>query len=749
MKTLQRLLLFCFTGYCLLGASARDWDGFLEQQNPVWNTLPTDWTEAPFLGNGMLGIQLYQTGKNTLRVDIGRGDVQDHRLPVQGRMNDRCRLPIGYFELHTADPITGCRLTLDLYDAVLRGELQTEGGSFSIRAFVHAEEMVILVEVNPIDASSPFHWEWQPLPAMSPRWLHKRTRIRDGYPPNPEPFALQEKDTALWIQPLYAGGEIATAWSEEATPAGGIELRVTVSQSFHDASARTVASDTLERCAETLTCTFLEQHMEWWHRYYPQSFVSLPNPFWESFYWIQMYKLASATRADGMLIDNQGPWLQDTSWPGAWWNLNVQLSYWPTTTSNRHALGYSLVAALNKNREALIQAVPEAYRHDSAALGRETGQLLWGEEIKEPGTLEAETGHLTWALHNVWLLYRHTMDTAILRETLYPLLRRSINYYLHFLEEDADGILHLPTTWSPEYKEAGPDCSYDLALLRWGCQTLIESTRLLEITDPLQAKWEAVLAHLASYPVDDSGMMIAAGVPLTYGHRHYSHLLAFYPLYLLTVESEEATALMERSLSHWFNLEGVFEEQFAGYSFTGAASMAAAFGKGNEALEFLDRLRPRIFPNTLYGETDTPVPVIETPLSAAQSIHDMLLQSWGSTIRVFPALPDSWAECSFENLSAEGGFLISAQRKKGKTRWIRVSSKKGGTFILVTGRGDHPSGLKDEELASNGSLASGYYAIDLSPGEDRVLWFGERPEHFRALPVSHKNNSPHGPFGLH
>ena len=32
-------------------------------------------------------------------------------------------------------------------------------------------------------------------------------------------------------------------------------------------------------------------------------------------------------------------------------------------------------------------------------------------------------------------------------------------------------------------------------------------------------------------------------------------------------------------------------------------------------------------------------PVIETPLSGAQCIHDMLLQSWGGKIRVFPAVP--------------------------------------------------------------------------------------------------------------
>ena len=62
----------------------------------------------------------------------------------------------------------------------------------------------------------------------------------------------------------------------------------------------------------------------------------------ENFYWIQMYKLASATRGDRALIDNTGPWLTVTPWPNAWWNLNVQLTYWALNASNHLDLAASL-----------------------------------------------------------------------------------------------------------------------------------------------------------------------------------------------------------------------------------------------------------------------------------------------------------------------------------------------------------------------------------------------------------------------
>src|SRR3546814_1394901 len=62
---------------------------------------------------------------------------------------------------------------------------------------------------------------------------------------------------------------------------------------------------------------------------------------------------------------------------------------------------------------------------------------------------------------------------------------------------------------------------------------------------------------------------------------------------------------------------------------------------------------------------------IETPLSAAQSIHDMVLQSWGGAIRIFPAVPAAWPDLVFGDFRAEGAFLVSARRSGGRTAWIR------------------------------------------------------------------------------
>ena len=43
--------------------------------------------------------------------------------------------------------------------------------------------------------------------------------------------------------------------------------------------------------------------------------MRIPEPKAESFYWIQLYKLASASRPDRVPVDLLGPWYRTTGWP--------------------------------------------------------------------------------------------------------------------------------------------------------------------------------------------------------------------------------------------------------------------------------------------------------------------------------------------------------------------------------------------------------------------------------------------------
>jgi hypothetical protein len=460
-------------------------------------------------------------------------------------------------------------------------------------------------------------------------------------------------------------------------------------------------------------------HRTWWHAYYPKSFVTFPDPRLEAYYWIQIYKLGSAMRPDGPILDLNGPWFNATPWPGIWWNLNIQLTYSPLFRANRLDLAESLFRNLDRNRQALIDNVPERLRADAAAIGRSSGPDLVRPVDLATAQSDAarEMGDLPWTLYYYWLYYRNQMDDRILRERVYPLLKRAIGNYLAYVERGDDGRWHLPPTESPELATV-PDANYDLALLHWGLETLIASAARLRLDDPLLPRWRDVLANLTPFPADSSGLMVGRGRPWKESHRHYSHLLAIYPLHLITPDHPEQRALIETSLRTWERDAALFR----GYSFTGGASMHALLGEGDSAWNRLNRYldAPRyVEPNTFYAEAG---PVIETPLSAATSIQELFLQDWGGALRVFPAIPAAWSDAAFDRLRADGAFLVSAVRRAGRTAWVRIESLAGEPCRLVVA--DWERAVVRAHAGSTPRVtqaAAGEWSIDLKKGAWVVL----------------------------
>ncbi|MFG2627464.1 glycosyl hydrolase family 95 catalytic domain-containing protein [Streptomyces sp. NPDC048473] len=721
------------------------WHTVLDDADLLWQKLPKTWYEGPYLGNGRLGSGIYaEPGATTtaIRFNVQHSEVQDHR-PEFGSLFGLARLPIGHFTLEPAGTITGIEWWMRLRTAELEGTVTTTAGTLKLRAFVHSSSDLLAVEVTPSAGEQAFRWVFHPADAISPRAAFKP--LPDGYTGNPPAVTEQHGEITAAVQPLLAGGQHVTAW-QDRTRGTSRTLYVTVTHSHPGTTARDRALRTVKTASALPYGLLAAPHRTWWDRFYRKSFLSLPDARLQRFYWIQLYKTASAARKDAPVMATSGPWLEPTPWPNTWWNLNVQLEYWLIHGSNHLELD-AVTRALSEFRDQLSREVAAPYRADSAGMPRTTDpQLVNGASVADGGygvgipgqdPPTPEVGNLTWALHNVWLSYRHTMDESILRDTLFPLLRKAVNYYLHFLTPGADGKLHLPATFSPEYGVNAPDCNYDLMLLRWGCRTLLDSAEQLGVHDPLTARWQEVLARLAPYPVDANGFMIGAGVPFAKSHRHYSHMLAVYPLYELTGTTADERALIERSLAHWVGFEGALQ----GYTFTGAASMSALLGKGEDALKYLGELMSRfIQANTMYKESG---PVIETPLSAAQSLHDMVCQSWGGTIRVFPALPAAWREMTVHDFRTQGAFLLSAVREEGRTRWVRLTSEAGAPCVVRHGiegrievRDRHGRPLSHEELAD------GAVRIRLRKGDSALITAeGDRPD-LTVRPVTANEPAP-------
>lgn len=604
MKTLSQILisLSLLTRLSLAAsAPAVDWPAFVARQDMLWEGLPSSWSDAPFTGNGTLGAYMVvDSAENALRFEAGNSLVHDHRRDDPS-VYGRGRLLIGSFLARPAGKIISGDCRLDLWNAEIRGSLRTSLGLIRFRQYTPSGSPYIVAEAE-CSGGERVSWEFIPAKADSPRQLKAshapgHPHFRNDYRPNPAPETSVRETGGICRQPLLDGGETATAW--RILRRGGTSVLVaTIEHSFPGTTASSAAAANMAAATMGNIPGIEAKHRAWWHSYYPASFISLPDKRIENFYWAQIYKLGSATHPDGCLIDNCGPWLTETPWPNAWWNLNVQLAYWPLLASNHLDLNRPLINAVAGNTANLIANVPEEYRRDSAAIPVATDFTLSGN-VNAPGSgRKAQIGCLPWLCHNLWLHYRFSMDRAFLRDTLYPLLRRAVCFYLHFLKEEDDGRLHLAETFSPEYGSA-EDCNFDLALLLWGCRTLLHASETLGLEDPLRQRWLEVTEKIAPFPKNTDGMMIGRDTPYGKSHRHYSHLLMFYPLHLLNADQPGSFELMDRSVRHWHGIPG----NIYAYSYTGASSMYAAFGKGTRHCGTSGRLSHR--------KTSAPTPCTE------------------------------------------------------------------------------------------------------------------------------------------
>lgn len=713
------LVLVFLNPFYLLAQRAQwiDWKQFLSRNDLVYDTLTSRWEDGVFTGNGLLGAMLYMKDANSLRLEIGRTDVTDNRMSEPNFMYQQPRLPVGHFVLKPKGTILKNTARLDLWNAEANGIIETTLGKIEWRMLTLSLAELIVIETKHSDKEK-ISISFLPDSSISARIKFNRGDTPLNYKANPAPGEFIKNNIRYCQQTFLSQGDYTTAWR---IVDNGLKQTTFISIAIDKKKS---SVDEVTKTIQQVSAGFLQKqilaHRNWWHAFYPKSFLSIPDARMESFYWIQLYKIASATRQNTPPLDLMGPWYRYTPWAFYWFNLNVQLSYSPLYTANHLDIASRLVKMMDDAKENLNKNVPEEYRKDAAAVGRFAPLDLYKpvnvhkqghEKFKE---MDLELGNLTWTLYYYWLQYRYTMSEELKRGLTFH-LRRSINYYLAVLEKDADGKWHLPYTYSPEYPNGTTrDCNYDLSLLRWGLQTLLK----LSPKDSLAAKWIEVKNNLVEYPLDENGFRIGRDVAFNTSHRHFSHLLMIYPLYLVHGEQLENRELITKSLNHWHR----YKDALQGYTFTGGASINAMMREGDLAYKNLNHLFDRfVKTNTMYLETG---PVIETPLAAATSIQEMVLQFWNDCIRIFPALPHRWNDISFENFRTQGAFLVSAVKKDGAIKWVKIKSLVGEPCTIDLGEGgDWKIKGQANEIKK---IGEGRYSFRTQKGQEIIFYKTEK-----------------------
>ena len=698
-----------------------------------FKSLARTWDEGIPLGNGMIGALIWRRD-SVLRMSLDRADLWDLRkikeferpdfrfawVVEQATKGDYKRaqemgdvpynrdaaptkLPGAALELAIPgiDDVEFVRLHLDNALCTIRWKSGVE-----LKTFVHATEprgwfrvTGLREEIKPRLIPPPYS-----LPDTSTQTANSGPGGNDlrrlGYPP---PNLTERKNTLMYRQECEGGFSylVDLSWSmdEDNILTGVWQIHPSKSFALKETPKKT---GVVQFTGRTSFDKDFKTHAEWWHRYWQQCSIHLPDSVLETQWYREMYKFGSASRRGAPPITLQAVWTADNGrlppWKGDFHHdLNTQLSYWPAYSSNHLAEESAFL-------DWLWWCKPVAERYTSRYFGTSgldfagvstlTGEPMggWIQYSLSP-TVSA------WLSHHFYLHWRYSLDRAFLRDRAYPWIRAVAVHLNELSLRDENGRRKLPLSASPEINDNRVEAwfrettNYDLALVRWLFGAASELATELGKNEEA-ARWKVIQSEwpgLATAP-GEGKLLVAPGIELKESHRHFSHLMAIHPLGLLDWDRGDPDKhIISASLS---DLERLGTDWWCGYSYAWLGSMWARTRNGEKAAEALRTFATCFcLPNSFHVNGDqsgtgkskfTYRPfTLEGNFACAAGIQEMLLQSHNGVLRIFPAIPESWQDVSFNTMRAEGALLVSAVRAGGKTRSVKIASEKGGIVKMI------------------------------------------------------------------
>lgn len=267
--------------------------------------------------------------------------------------------------------------------------------------------------------------------------------------------------------------------------------------------------------------------------------------------------------------------------------------------------------------------------------------------------------HMTWEqsmeitallARPFWLRYRFSGDETFLRERAWPVLREGARFYTEYLKLEGDGRYHVFPTVSPEHRgitanlEFNKDSQSGITLIRFHLRAAAEAARVMGEDGEEAARWREIAEHMPPYPTIDTpdGPIfadVAGGPPMEFNIA-VPLTSVFWGDDIGLDSPPEQIELAKRTLEKinvWQPHQG-----------------------------YLTTVRRRL---GIYRPED------------GLGVENVL-QSHTGTIRVFPTVPENF-EGGFENLGAQGAFVISATRTKDGVERVTVKSLAGNEFRMA------------------------------------------------------------------
>ena len=435
---------------------------------------------------------------------------------------------------------------------------------------------------------------------------------------------------------------------------------------------------------------------------------------------------------------NNSPWHSDYHM-----NVNLQMNYWPTYSTNMAECAEPLIDYIDALREP-GRVTAAIYAGVSSAEGEENGFMAHTQNNPFGWTCPGwdfswgwSPAAVPWILQNCWDYYEYTGDTSYLENNIYPMMKEEAKLYDQMLVRGEDGKLVSSPAFSPEHGPVTNGNTYEQSLIWQLYEDTIKAAEVLGTDADLVATWKANQADLKGpIEIGDSGQIKEWYTETTvnsmgdgYGHRHMSHLLGLYPGDLITEDNAEWFAAAKVSMQNRTDVS-------TGWGMAQRINSWARLGDGNKALQLIENLFKNGIYANLFDYHEPKYFQIDGNFGYTSGVAEMLLQSNAGYINLLPAVPDAWANGSVDGLVAQGNFEVSMDWADGNVKTATILSKNGGEAVVQT---------------ANASLAtvmdSDGNVVDVTPvKENRISFATEAGKSYtlKDIPTSATVTAPTG-----